>query len=186
MTSLRTVACCAVSEPTPARGRVDRLSDLPHLPPMPKTMLLLAVLLSAGAPGLTAQTEYYARVGAVGASNLLRDVILSEITVRQSIAPMLALGGSLPIGPRGYRAGLEGTFASGKYHSSQGTARTDLGTLRTGTLLLNGSAVTLGASVSATDISGGKLTFSPAANAEYRVPAQAVPPYSQGMPWMSA
>src|SRR5947208_188515 len=44
MTSLRTVACCAVSEPTPARGRVDRLSDLPHLPPMPKTMLLLAVL----------------------------------------------------------------------------------------------------------------------------------------------
>jgi hypothetical protein len=98
-------------------------------------MLLLAVLLSVGAPGLTAQTEYYARVGAVGASNLLRDVIISEITVRQSIAPMLALGGSLPIGPKGYRAGVEGTFASGKYHSSQGEARTDLGTLRTGTLL---------------------------------------------------
>jgi hypothetical protein len=98
-------------------------------------MMLLAVLLSAGAPGLTAQTDYYARVGAVGASNLLRDVIISEITVRQSIAPMLALGGSLPIGPKGYRAGVEGTFASGKYHSSQGEARTDLGTLRTGTLL---------------------------------------------------
>jgi hypothetical protein len=99
-------------------------------------MLLLAFLLPAGAPGLTAQTEYYARVGAVGASNLLRDVIISEITVRQSIAPMLALGGSLPIGPKGYRAGIEGTFASGKYHSSENGDRTDLGTLRTGTLLL--------------------------------------------------
>jgi hypothetical protein len=99
-------------------------------------MLLLAFLLPAGAPGLTAQTEYYARVGAVGASNLLRDVIISEITVRQSIAPMLALGGSLPIGPKGYRAGVEGTFATGKYHSSENGDRTDLGTLRSGTLLL--------------------------------------------------
>ena len=98
-------------------------------------MLLLALLLPAGAPGLTAQTVYYARLGAVGASNLLHDVIVSEITVRQSIAPMLALGGSLPIGPKGYRAGLEGTLASGKYHSSENGARTDLGTLRTGTLL---------------------------------------------------
>ena len=99
-------------------------------------MLLLALLLPARAPGLTAQTEYYARLGAVGASNLLHDVIVSEITVRQSIAPMLALGGSLPIGPKGYRAGLEGTLASGKYHSSENGARTDLGTLRTGTLLV--------------------------------------------------
>jgi hypothetical protein len=99
-------------------------------------MLFLALLLAARAPGLTAQTEYYARVGAVGASNLLRDVIISEITVRQSIAPMLALGGSMPIGPKGYRAGVEGTFASGKYHSSENGARTDLGTLRTGTLML--------------------------------------------------
>jgi hypothetical protein len=99
-------------------------------------MLLLAFLLTARAPGLTAQTEYYARLGVVGTSNLLRDVIISEITVRQSIAPMIALGGSLPIGPSGYRAGVEGTFATGKYHSSENGARTDLGTLRTGTLLV--------------------------------------------------
>ncbi len=103
---------------------------------MRKSILLLALLLPARAPGLAAQTEYYARLGAVGASNLLRDVIISEITVRQSIAPMLALGGSIPIGPMGYRAGVEGTFASGKYHSSENGARTDLGTLRTGTLLV--------------------------------------------------
>jgi hypothetical protein len=99
-------------------------------------MLLLALFLPARAPRLAAQTEYYARLGAVGASNLLRDVIISEITVRQSIAPMLALGGSIPVGPAGYRAGLEGTFASGKYHSSDDVGRTDLGTLRTGTLLV--------------------------------------------------
>ena len=105
-------------------------------------MLLLALFLTARAPGLTAQTEYYARLGAVGATNLLHDVIVSEITVRQSIAPMLALGGSLPIGPKGYRAGLEGTLASGKYHSSENGARTDLGTLRTGTLLVDAPTFT--------------------------------------------
>ena len=81
---------------------------------MPKTILLLALLVPAGASGLHAQTEYYARVGAVGASNLLRDVIVNEITVRQSIAPMIALGASLPIESRGYRVGLEGTLSSGK------------------------------------------------------------------------
>jgi hypothetical protein len=103
---------------------------------MLKTTLLLAMLLPAGVQGLQAQTEYYARVGAVGASNMLRDVVVDQITVRQSIAPMVALGGSLPIGPGGYRVGLEGTLASGKFHSTESAAETDLGTLRTGTLML--------------------------------------------------
>ncbi len=102
---------------------------------MPKSFLLPALLLLAGAPGLAAQTDYYVRVGAVGASDLLRDVIVSEITVRQSIAPIVAVGGSLPVGP-GYRAGLEATFSSGGYHSEQNEVQTDLGTLRTGSLLL--------------------------------------------------
>ena len=104
---------------------------------MPKTILLLALLVPAGVSGLHAQTEYYARVGAVGASNLLRDVLVDEITVRQSIAPMIALGASLPIESRGYRVGLEGTLSSGKFHSREGGSDTDLGTLRTATLLLN-------------------------------------------------
>ena len=103
---------------------------------MRKPILVLALLCAAGVPGLHAQTEYYARLGAVGASNLLRDVIVDEITVRQSIAPMLALGASLPIGAGGYRVGLEGTVASGKFHSSEAGTDTDLGTLRTATLLL--------------------------------------------------
>jgi len=102
---------------------------------MPKLSLLPALFLLAGATGLEAQTDYYARLGAIGASNLLRDVIVSEITVRQSIAPMLAVGGSLPVGP-GYRAGLEATFSSGGYHSNDGGVETDLGTIRTGSLML--------------------------------------------------
>jgi hypothetical protein len=99
-------------------------------------MLLLALLLPAGVPPLAAQTTYFARLGAVGASNLIRDVIVNEITVRQSIAPMLALGASMPISERGYRVGLEGTLASGKFHSSENGNDTDLGTIRTGTIML--------------------------------------------------
>jgi hypothetical protein len=104
---------------------------------MPKTILLLALLVPAGTSGLHAQTEFYARAGAVGAGNLVRDVIVDEITVRQSIAPMIALGASLPFESRGYRVGLEGTLSSGKFHSREGGSDTDLGTLRTATLLLN-------------------------------------------------
>jgi hypothetical protein len=107
-----------------------------HLPRMQKPLLLLALLLPAGATGLQAQLEYHARLGAVGASRLLRDAIVDEITVRQSIAPMVALGATMPLGTRGYRVGLEGTLASGKFHSSEAGSDTDLGTLRTATLQL--------------------------------------------------
>lgn len=94
------------------------------------------LLVCAGAAPVRAQTEYFARVGAVGSSNLLRDRGLGNITVRPSIAPMLALGASLPLGPRGYRLGLEGSVASGKFHSTAAGSDTELGTLRTATLLL--------------------------------------------------
>jgi hypothetical protein len=100
-------------------------------------MLLPALLLAAGAPAVHAQTVYYARVGAVGASDLLRDVIVNRITVRQSVAPMLAVGGSLPLGARGFRAGAEATLASGGFHSREAGTSTDLGTIRTGTLMLD-------------------------------------------------
>jgi hypothetical protein len=104
---------------------------------MLKTTLLLALLLPAGVSGLRAQTEYYARVGAVGASDLLNDAIVDEITVRQSIAPMLAIGGSLPLGTRGYRAGAEATLASGGFHANEAGGSTGLGTIRTGTFMLD-------------------------------------------------
>lgn len=103
---------------------------------MPKPYFLLTLLLPAGATALSAQTDYYLRLGAIGASNLMRDGIVSEITVRQSIAPLLVLGGSLPLS-RGYRAGLEGTVSSGGFHSTESGAETDLGTLRTASLQLD-------------------------------------------------
>jgi hypothetical protein len=102
---------------------------------MLRTILMPVVLLVAGAGALAAQTDYYARVGVVGASTLLRDFIGSEINVQQSIAPMVALGAALPISP-GYRAGLEATFATGGFEAEQDGATTDLGSLRTASLLL--------------------------------------------------
>jgi hypothetical protein len=92
-------------------------------------------MLAAGPGALHAQTDYYARVGAVWAGTLVRDVLGSEITVRQSIAPMAAIGASLPFSP-GYRAGVEATFVSGGFDAEQDGSKTDLGTIRTGSVLV--------------------------------------------------
>ncbi len=102
---------------------------------MLRSILIPALLLAAGARALPAQTDYYARLGVVGHGTLLRDFLFSEITVKQSIAPMLALGAALPISP-GYHAGLEATVASGGFEAEQDEVSTDLGTLRTVSLLL--------------------------------------------------
>ena len=102
---------------------------------MPKSFLLPALFLLAGATGLEAQTDYYARLGVIGASKLTHDVIVNEITVQQSIAPLLALGVAVPVGT-GYRAGLEAIIASGAYHAEENGAEADLGTVRTGSLML--------------------------------------------------
>jgi len=102
---------------------------------MLKTILIPALLLAAGPGALHAQADYYARVGAVGAGTLVRDVLGTEISVRQAIAPMAALGASLPISP-GYRAGIEATVASGGFDAEQDGAETDLGTIRTGSVLV--------------------------------------------------
>jgi hypothetical protein len=102
---------------------------------MLKPFLLPALLLAAGAGALEAQTDYYARAGAMWSSTLLRDVLVTEVTVEQSIVPMVALGASLPISP-GYRAGLEATLTSGGLSAEQDGGETDLGTLRTASLLL--------------------------------------------------
>jgi hypothetical protein len=103
---------------------------------MQKPYFLLTLLLPAGATVLSAQSDYYLRFGAIGTSNLLKDGIVSQITVRQSIAPLLVLGGSLPL-KRGYRAGIEGTLSSGGFHSTEAGVETSLGTLRTASLQLD-------------------------------------------------
>jgi hypothetical protein len=101
---------------------------------MLRPSLIPALLLLAGPGALHAQTDYYARVGLVGAGTLVRDVLGTEITVRQAIAPMVALGASMPISP-GYRAGIEATAASGGFDAEQDGEETDLGTIRTASLL---------------------------------------------------
>ena len=102
---------------------------------MLKPILIPALLLVAGAGQVQAQADYYARAGAQWASILVRDVLATEVTVQQSIAPMVALGASMPISP-GYRAGLEGTLSTGSYSAEQDGVETDLGTLRTASVVL--------------------------------------------------
>jgi hypothetical protein len=82
-----------------------------------------------------AQADYYARVGVTFATKLVTDNIVADIDTRQSLAPTLVLGASLPLATT-YTAGLEATFTTAGYHSTEANLDTDLGTLRTGSLIL--------------------------------------------------
>lgn len=99
--------------------------------------MLLGGLLLAGPTALCGQTEYFVRAGAIGATELVQDRFITDVQVRQAISPMVALGASLPFGQRGYRAGLEATLTTGSFHSRESNVNTDLGTLRTGSLLVS-------------------------------------------------
>ena len=98
-------------------------------------LVLFTVLSTIGAPVARAQTDYYARLGLTFATRLVTDDVIQEIHTKQSLAPTLVLGATLPIAPT-YRAGLEAALTSSSYHSTEEGQDTDLGTLRTGSLLL--------------------------------------------------
>ena len=100
-----------------------------------RTLLLAFGMLVATVHSGLAQ-DYYVRLGATASTTLLRDALVQEIKVRQSIAPTLILGASLPFAPT-FRAGLEAALTSGGYHSTEQNVESSLGTLRTGSLLLN-------------------------------------------------
>jgi hypothetical protein len=100
-----------------------------------RALLALAVMIAGPVSILRAQTDYYGRLGLTFTTDLVRDVIFQEIRTRPSLAPTLALGASLPIAPR-YRVGLEAGLTSSGFHSTSGSSETDLGTLRTGSVLL--------------------------------------------------
>jgi hypothetical protein len=100
-----------------------------------RAILFLAMILPLGNSALAAQVDYYGRLGATWATTLVQDVIFQQIDVRQSLAPTLALGASLPIAPL-YRVGLEGTLTTSSFHSSEAGTKTSLGTLRTASILL--------------------------------------------------
>ena len=99
---------------------------------MPKAFLTVLLLAGASAP-LAAQTGYYARLGASGASRLITDEVIQPITTRQSVAPALFAGVDLPLGTR-YGIGIEGELATGGLHADETTTATryDLGHLTTG------------------------------------------------------
>src|SRR4051812_42854790 len=103
---------------------------------MRAAVFLLILLTTAGQSRAVAQTDYYGRLGLTFATKLLKDNIFQEVDVQQSLAPTLALGVSLPFTPV-YSAGLEAMIASSGFHSTENGTDTDLGTLRTASLMLD-------------------------------------------------
>src|SRR3954470_16088082 len=98
--------------------------------------LLTILILSTLAEPAQSQMDYYGRLGVTWSTKLMRDGLIQEIEVKQSLAPTLVLGASLPIAPT-YRAGLEASFTSSGYNSTELDVQSDLGTLRTASVLLN-------------------------------------------------
>jgi hypothetical protein len=102
---------------------------------MRAVVALLLIWPTLGVSVARGQADYYARLGLTFATKLITDNIIQDIDTRQSLAPTLAFGAALPIAPL-YTAGLEATLTTSGYHSSEADQDTDLGTLRTGSLLL--------------------------------------------------
>jgi hypothetical protein len=98
-------------------------------------LALIMILPTTGVAALQAQVDYNVRLGVTVATKLVRDIVIQQVEIRQSLAPTLVLGAALPIAPL-YRAGLEATLTTSGYHSTEGNAETDLGTLRTGSVVL--------------------------------------------------
>jgi hypothetical protein len=96
------------------------------------TIASLALLVSSA----QSQVAYYGRLGLTASTKLIRDAVVQEIDVQPGLAPTIVLGASVSFAPT-YQAGLEASLTSSGFHSSELGVETDLGTLRTGSLLLN-------------------------------------------------
>lgn len=101
-----------------------------------RAILAPLLVLSLAVPSAAqCQVDYYVRLGLSYGTKLLKDDILQEIDVRQKLQPILAVGFSVPIAPR-YGAGLEATLTRGGMQSREAGTDTELGTVRTGSILL--------------------------------------------------
>lgn len=98
-----------------------------------KTTMLIAVTLATSASAQ--QVRVSARLGATWSSTLMKDIVVNPITVKAGIAPTLALSASIPTG-RKYRLGLETVVSTTSVKATENGAETDLGSLRSATLLL--------------------------------------------------
>ncbi len=70
-----------------------------------RSLLALAVLAVTAAP-LAAQTHYYARLGPVFSTRILRDVLYEPVVTKPGLAPTLFAGFGVPFGGK-YRGGVE-------------------------------------------------------------------------------
>ena len=105
-----------------------------HLAPMRKPLLLAGLLAVAVTQRLAAQTDYYLRAGATAWGTLVADFIAQDVRTKPAVAPTLVGGFGHSIAPR-YRAGVEVAVSSGGLHSEYGSVRSDLGSLRTASVL---------------------------------------------------
>ena len=103
---------------------------------MRTTLVLLSMLAAAPVSVVQSQVGYYGRLGLTFATKLVQDDLIQDIETRQNLAPTLAFGASLPIAPT-FTAGMEATITSSGYYSREEGVKSDLGTLRTGSVLLN-------------------------------------------------
>lgn len=72
-----------------------------------RKFLVLMVSLVTAAP-LAAQTHYYARLGPVVSTRILRDVLYEPVVTKPGVAPTLFAGFGVPFGGGGkYRGGIE-------------------------------------------------------------------------------
>ncbi len=100
--------------------------------PLPFALLMLAGLPAA----LPAQVDYFARAGVTWSRDLVTDRIINDISVGPGLAPTLALGAALPIAPR-YHAAVEASLTTATLSASEtGAPDADLGSLRTGAVML--------------------------------------------------
>ena len=107
-------------------------SDFPRALRRLATGLALAVLIAP--TGVAAQVQWTGRLGVVVSSRIVNDQIVSPLAIAPAAAPVLLLGGSIPLDEKGRRFDLEVALASGSYDSRENGTTTDLGTLRTATV----------------------------------------------------
>ena len=102
-----------------------------------RSFLFLPLLLAAAAP-LSAQTHYYARLGPVFSSRIVRDVLYEPVVTRPGMAPTLFAGFGVPFGGK-YRGGIEVSLGrAGLSTSTPDTPNapdTDLGSVWQGTAM---------------------------------------------------
>jgi hypothetical protein len=88
------------------------------------------LLAALPATTIAAQTRYGFRLGATAATHLVEDQIVATTSVRQKIAPALAVNASIPAWTK-YEADLELVFSTGGSKVVENGVNVDYGSIRT-------------------------------------------------------